>query len=122
MAAVRPLPCPPRAAETEQQQIGPPEPVGEDAAIFSLEQQSSRSWALFVVLLVAVSAGLYGVRWQQIVPGQCWGCAPVSWPVQCCCRMMCPPASPKQPPFQPPPPPAKHRPGLHRASVWVKTL
>jgi hypothetical protein len=37
----------------------PPELVGEDAAVFRLEDQSLRSWAMFTALLAGVSALLY---------------------------------------------------------------
>lgn len=41
-----------------------PKLIGEDAAAFSLEQQSIKSWAVFVVLLSTVLAALYAV-WIQ---------------------------------------------------------
>lgn len=36
--------------------------VGEDAAVFNLEDQKAASWALFVALLTGVSALIYAVR------------------------------------------------------------
>ncbi|PNH02166.1 15-cis-zeta-carotene isomerase, chloroplastic [Tetrabaena socialis] len=51
-----------RAAEQEQAETtttATPELAGEDAAAFSLEQQSLRSWGLFLVLLSTVLGALY---------------------------------------------------------------
>lgn len=55
----------------EQQVAAPPaqlpELVGEDAAVFNLEDQSLRSWGMFTALLAGVSALLYPASWAFAV-------------------------------------------------------
>jgi zeta-carotene isomerase len=59
----RRLPTPTRAASSDEPATttttSPPALIGEDAAAFSFEQQSIRSWAIFGVLVSLVMGGLY---------------------------------------------------------------
>ena len=71
-------PPPPAAAE---QQL-----VGEDAAVFNVEDQSLRSWALFAVLLTGVSALLYPVRRRRRSPDPAAPCLLASRPPPRRCR------------------------------------
>lgn len=53
-----------RASSNTEPQTDAPALVGEDAAAFALEQQSTTSWALFFGLLTGVLGMLYLVRNQ----------------------------------------------------------
>lgn len=80
-----------RGAGTEEQQPGDnlPEPiaeliqaVGEDAALFRLQDQSISAWGVFTMLLVGVLGALYAVRHtaiQRVRASSCqmWLCM---WP------------------------------------------
>lgn len=61
--------CKAQSQENTQLQQAPQQLVGEDAAVFQLEKQSLKSWALFGGLLTGVSALLYAVG------GHCWAVA-----------------------------------------------